>query len=491
MSEHLDTHGLEHFIARKLPPDELLRAARHIGVCQSCRERIERTGARIESLRVELRRGAQTVEPHLDYEQLAAYVDDTLDAVGREIAGNHLAVCSPCTREVQELEAIRAELMQPHHASSTAASLPSENLWQRFTDSFRLSPRIAWAAVALFIIITAAGLLLLRQRGSAPEVAGDNSNGNAPAVVNNSNVNVLVVNSNDSVNVNANAHVADATNRNNSVNATRRDTARPDTNVNQSVSGSPYEAVVRRALATHRLDRAPVLNELAGRPSTLMSGSQSIDLSRGPEGESFALLRPVGTVTLSNRPTFSWQPLAGATSYQVHVLDTDFNVVAESGPITAASWSSPLALKRGVVYLWQVSAVKDGKVISAPAAPAPEARFMILTTAKARAVQRARAGRRRLASGARYHLRAHGSARRRRTRISRGAQPDAGSGDGPEAVTEFERHATLTQWLCCDEARTSVPLPRLICVKLKACWRLTAGSFLPGNLLKYFSLASC
>jgi len=92
---------------------------------------------------------------------------------------------------------------------------------------------------------------------------------------------------------------------------------------------------------------------------------------------------------LSTRPIFNWQPLPGATSYQVHVLDTDFKVVAESGPVTATSWSPPTALDRGVVYLWQVSAVKEGEVISAPTAPRPEARFKILTGSKTREVQQA------------------------------------------------------------------------------------------------------
>jgi hypothetical protein len=129
-----------------------------------------------------------------------------------------------------------------------------------------------------------------------------------------------------------------------------------------------------------RIDRAPVLMDLAGKPSTLMGRS---------EGVTFSLLQPVGTVTLSNRPTFTWQPLAGATSYQVHVLDTDFKVVAESGPVTATSWSPATALDRGVVYLWQVSAVKEGEVVLTPAAPRPEARFKILTGSKTREVQQA------------------------------------------------------------------------------------------------------
>lgn len=376
MSEHLDTHVLGRFIARELPPDELLRAARHIGVCRSCRERIARahgTGARIESLRAELLREDTSVEQHLDYELLEAYVDDTLDAVGRDIARNHLAVCPHCADEAQELATLKEDLAHSRHASNAAASLPSERTWQRLRDSLRMSPRIGWAAAALLTVAVAVGLLLW-QRGKSPKAANENS-GNAPEVVNddsgnapgdiNNNRKLPEVVKDDGVNDNANGPV---------VGSTPRD---------------PYDAVIKRALETQRIDHAPVLKELAGRPSTLMGREPGVDLAHGPQGATFAPLRPVGTATSSGRPTFHWQPLAGATSYKVHVLDTDFNVVAESGPVTATSWSPPNALKRGVVYLWQVSAAKDGAVISAPAAPAPEARFKILTTTKARDVQRA------------------------------------------------------------------------------------------------------
>lgn len=409
MSEHLDSHGLELFIAHKLAPDELLRAARHIGVCQSCRERIahaERTGVRIENLRMELRRDLKPVGQHLDYEQLQAYVDDTLGAVGREIAANHLAGCPPCAQEAQELESFREDLTHPHNASKTVASLaadlpadlppdfpadfPAEqHLWQRFRDSSRMSPRIAWAVAAILITIALAGLLLW-QRAKAPQVANDNHS-NAPKIVNNTNVTTTGVVSNgnrnqpevvndSSVNVDANSPGGGSANRRDSVNANRRETAWPDLNVNPGAGVAPYAALIKRALETQRIDRAPVLMELAGRPSTLMGRS---------EGVTFNLLQPVGTVTLSNRPIFKWEPLAGATSYQVYVLDTDFKVVSESGPVTATSWSPPTGLERGGVYLWQVSAVKEGEVISAPAAPRPEARFKILTGSKAREVQRA------------------------------------------------------------------------------------------------------
>lgn len=375
MSEHLDTYGLERFIARTLPPDKLLLAARHIGICQSCRERIaraERTAESIDSLRAVLSREAKSVEQHIVYEQLEAYVDDTLDAVGREIAHNHLAVCPPCAREAQDLATLKEDLAHPHHVSNAATDLPSEPRWQRLWNSLHLSPRIGWAAAALLIVAAAVGLLLW-QRSRAPAVVNNNRS-HAPAVVNNNN---------------NSGHTPEVVNGNRTLPEVINDGNVNDNAHGSAGGGAPYEAVIKRVLETKRIDRAPVLKELAGRPSTLMSGTQSVDLASGPEGVTFALLRPAGTVTLSNRPTLHWQPLAGATSYRVNILDTDFNVVAESGPVTATSWSPPTGLKRGVVYLWQVSAEKGGVVISAPAAPAPEARFKILTASKAREVQRA------------------------------------------------------------------------------------------------------
>ncbi len=384
MSEHLDSHELELFIAHHLSPDTLLRAVTHIGVCQSCRARIshaERSALRIENLRTELRRDAKPLEleQHLDYEQLEAYVDDRLGEVAREIVSNHLGGCPPCAREAQELESFREDLTHPSNASKAAASFPPDlparqHSWQRLRGSLRMSPRIAWAAAALLITIAAA-VLLLWQRGKVPEVANENRN-NAPEVVNNNSGNTTAVVSND--NAPSGGSRGDSTNRPDSVNANT--TARPHSNVNSDVGVAFYATVIKRALDTQSIDRAPVLLELAGKPSTLMGRS---------EGVTFKLLQPVGTVTLSSRPTFGWQPLAGATSYQVYVLDTNFKVVAESGPITATSWSPPTGLARGVVYLWQVSAVKEGEVITAPAAPRPEARFMILTGSKMRAVQQA------------------------------------------------------------------------------------------------------
>jgi hypothetical protein len=95
----------------------------------------------------------------------------------------------------------------------------------------------------------------------------------------------------------------------------------------------------------------------------------------------FALLGPSGTVIATDRPNLRWQALAGATSYTVSVFDADFNRVTRSAPQTATQWTTP-ALRRGMIYSWEVVAVRNGQEVRSPVAPAPRAQFKILEADK-------------------------------------------------------------------------------------------------------------
>jgi len=46
------------------------------------------------------------------------------------------------------------------------------------------------------------------------------------------------------------------------------------------------------------------------------------------------------------------------------------------------NWTPLHPLKRNVVCIWQVTALKDGREVTSPAAPAKEARFRILSAEK-------------------------------------------------------------------------------------------------------------
>jgi hypothetical protein len=84
-------------------------------------------------------------------------------------------------------------------------------------------------------------------------------------------------------------------------------------------------------------------------------------MGKDDEGR-FALIEPAGNVVLTDRPTFRWTRLGGASGYVVEVYDARLKLAASSPSLTGASWTSP-PLVRGQVYSWQVKAIRDGNEI--------------------------------------------------------------------------------------------------------------------------------
>ena len=113
-------------------------------------------------------------------------------------------------------------------------------------------------------------------------------------------------------------------------------------------------------------------------------------MSTDGQGSEFFVIEPVGKVLMTDRPTFRWSPMEGATGYVVEVYDGNFNMVAASPQLTKNSWVAPHSLSRGSVYACQVKAIKDGQELKSPRPPAPQARFRILDQAKATELERAR-----------------------------------------------------------------------------------------------------
>jgi hypothetical protein len=94
-------------------------------------------------------------------------------------------------------------------------------------------------------------------------------------------------------------------------------------------------------------------------------------------------------VVRNAQPMFRWRALAGAQSYKVIITDTDLNEVATSPPISTTEWQIPQSLRQGVIYSWQVTALKDGAEITTPVLPAPQAKFKVLDRATAQVLQQA------------------------------------------------------------------------------------------------------
>jgi hypothetical protein len=99
-------------------------------------------------------------------------------------------------------------------------------------------------------------------------------------------------------------------------------------------------------------------------------------------------LAPIGCIIVSDKPTFEWTSIPGAR-YRVEVFSDHFRPVADSGLIDATHWTVPQSLPRGATYAWQVTAVTDaGLETTAPAPPAPEARFAVVDETDAQTIQR-------------------------------------------------------------------------------------------------------
>jgi hypothetical protein len=95
-------------------------------------------------------------------------------------------------------------------------------------------------------------------------------------------------------------------------------------------------------------------------------------------------------VVEEDQPTFCWKPLNGATSYTVTVSDSDYSEIASEAGVTKTHWTIDRKLKRGNVYSWQVTALKNGEKTKAPSAPGILASFQVMSKANADKLAQAR-----------------------------------------------------------------------------------------------------
>lgn len=111
-------------------------------------------------------------------------------------------------------------------------------------------------------------------------------------------------------------------------------------------------------------------------------------MSGGTDAVPFALETPLGKIIQTDRPQFRWRALEGATGYIVNIYDTNFNRVAGSSQIVTTNWQVDRPLARNRIYIWQVTAVKDGQEIKSPVRPAPDAKFKVIDAVKANELAR-------------------------------------------------------------------------------------------------------
>jgi hypothetical protein len=340
LPEHLSDKQLAAFRLRRLTPADLLAVDDHLAACEECRLKLPEAvvGRAFGALRAQLETGPPT---HLTYEQMERYVDGGSDGVEREIAEAHLDACAGCADETADLAEFRAK--------GTPSVTPRPSYFTAPVRRWLLLPAAA-------VLVWGSTFLFQKRPVSEPTEQRTTAEHASPSPA--------------------------------AISLSLEDGGRRVTLDEQGhLKGLPalsaeQEASVRASLQTGQLETPPFLAGLVGEPGTLLGTTTEKDALR--------LVDPLGTAVETDQPTLRWRPLEGATSYTAAIFDARLNPVATSPAMTSTEWTVPKRLPRGQDYSWQVTALQDGREITAPAPPAPEARFRVLEESLAEEMRTAR-----------------------------------------------------------------------------------------------------
>jgi hypothetical protein len=376
LSAHLSDKSINDYLLRTMTPAELITTDDHLATCDLCYRRLSQSRdsegmlITVDSHVLSL---ATSESGHLTYEQLASFVDAELDEVDREICDVHLQVCKQCSDELHDLSSFKAAISE---SVSIDRPVRAPSGWKAFVAPWRQLTSLQFAGAVAVVALLIAGVVWsvwMISRSRRPGITASTQSPTtvespAPSVEKPNQVAPPVASPQIVLTLNDGGTQV---------------TLDKEGNLAGLADLSPsHQQAVRTVLLNGRLNTPRELAELSGQAGILMGGKA--------EGVSFALLNPVGVIVGSTRPTFNWQPLAGTSDYVVNVYDTSFTKVASSPQLSINQWTIPEELSRGTVYLWQVTANKDGKEIKSPVKPAPEARFKILEKAQADELERVR-----------------------------------------------------------------------------------------------------
>ena len=382
---HLTRKQIEDYCKHHLPAAEVLLVTDHLGACEVCRTQIQAVAngdVAFFDLRSQVFEEAIENGAHLTMDEAAAYVDRHLAGEELRVVDDHLTHCDECILTVNDLREFRNEIapsldreyqpqFQPRSITSPAetAHTPPSGSLGAFTARLRASlvPAFGVAALAILLLSIIAWFAWRKPQEREQQIAntpGPASQPTAPPQVS----------SPESV-APAATVVAQVTDGSGVLTLDQQG----------KLSGADelppaYQDLVKKALTSGRIEKSSQLQGLT-RPSSSLMGSDNVK-------NDFAVLEPIGTVLLTNRPTFRWTAMDGATGYMIEVFDEKFNPVTASQPLTGLTWTT--RLPQGHVYSWQVKAMKDGQEITSPRPPAPQAKFRVLDQAKANELENAR-----------------------------------------------------------------------------------------------------
>lgn len=326
-TEHATQADLKLFAQGILPAGEMLLIAGHLENCSDCSlshglesRSIPRT---LSNARDSLT-GFVTGR-HLDYQEFSGYLDNYLeDHETREIE-LHLSLCRDC---LQELESLKNQRMEDVW-DSPPAGLRARSF--KFPE-FRLPPLYLTAIAAVTAAILGAGAYYLFSIRTARNASDLIVNKPVPAAVEKS--------------------IAPRPEQQ-STEAAGLIPGRPGRPARGS-SDSPILDLNQLKLDITRIKNGGELAE--PQPLTELDTGDVSERGEPDNSINLRLGSPRRTRVRDQRPVFRWTSDKTEASFVVTVVDEMFNPVAESPQLPLAEWRIDKQLKRGSVYIWQVTA---------------------------------------------------------------------------------------------------------------------------------------
>jgi hypothetical protein len=396
-SNHLSDRQLKLYETRAAAPSDLVEMDDHLHACDACYRRFLAHAGATDAFDFQAEDFGDHAGADPLYSYLESFVDGKLSGPDMARIERHLENCESCASEAEGLLRLKTRISsQPEMGPTRRSSMVWGSAFY-FLESARVH-KAAWVSgavaggAALVICAYQAGSLHSRHlRAEIAVVEAENSRlKESSAEQNRTSAGQLeqLRREHGELQKSYDARQSELESLRNRLNA-GRSTVRAGNTITVEIRdgerliglrrngesrgmedvAQSLRVLARSALMTGRTAMLPQLRLNGRRPSLMGTTSGE---------ESFALISPLGTAVTSDRPELDWQPLAGATNYEVTLRDSSTNQ-QETVVSGSHQWTPEHALVRGRLYYWQVKAERQGREIVSPSPSQPPARFWVLS----------------------------------------------------------------------------------------------------------------
>jgi anti-sigma factor ChrR (cupin superfamily) len=124
--KHLSDDQIKKLRNRTLEGDDFLTVDDHLAVCEECRRNLNNLKANLQDLRIEIIDEAASATEHPEFEQIAALVENKLNDSDRKRLLSHLAECTECRDEVEDLRSFREQMPEGSRSFNIKKKQPFE-----------------------------------------------------------------------------------------------------------------------------------------------------------------------------------------------------------------------------------------------------------------------------------------------------------------------------------------------------------------------------